>query len=151
MKLFQSKGRQAGIAGVYPWTMEQFVELASLSGAAWVSQPDLCCEPELAVDQQAIDYRMNATATLLEGMLRVVYAWQEQLARTMNANDCLRSPGGSGREAYPYPDHGLGCSGAAPLRVFRGKPTIRGSRTGFCARGGKHPRNSGPRRACSEA
>ncbi|MEX3937499.1 hypothetical protein AB4Y32_38195 [Paraburkholderia phymatum] len=86
MKLFQSKGQQSGIAGVYPWTMEQFVELVSFSGAAWVAQPDLCCEPELAVDQQAIDYRVNATATLLEGMLRVVYAWQEQLARTMNAN-----------------------------------------------------------------
>ncbi|MFT0173381.1 hypothetical protein ACLKMY_31035 [Paraburkholderia mimosarum] len=86
MKLFQSKGRQPGIAGVYPWTMEQFVELASFSGAAWVSQPDLCCEPELAVDQQAIDYRVNATATLLEGMLRVVYAWQDELARTSSAN-----------------------------------------------------------------
>ncbi|MGF6383465.1 hypothetical protein OKW33_006235 [Paraburkholderia atlantica] len=42
MRLFQSKGRQRGIAGVYPWTMEQFVELASFSGATWVSQPDLC-------------------------------------------------------------------------------------------------------------
>lgn len=86
MRLFQSKGRQAGIAGVYPWTMEQFVELASFSGAAWVAQPDLCCEPELAVDQKAIDYRVHATATLLEGMLRVVYAWQNELAMTMNAN-----------------------------------------------------------------
>jgi len=86
MKLFQTKGRQPGIAGVYPWTMEQFVELASFSGAAWVAQPDFCCEPELAVDQQAIDYRVNATATLLEGMLRVVYAWQDQLARTLSAN-----------------------------------------------------------------
>jgi len=34
-KLFQSKGRQKGIAGIYPWTMEQYVELASFSGAAW--------------------------------------------------------------------------------------------------------------------
>ncbi|MGF6439607.1 hypothetical protein [Paraburkholderia youngii] len=73
MRLFQLKGRQRGIAGVYPWTMEQFVELAAFSGATWVSQPDLCCEPEIAADQAAIDYRINATATLLEGMLRVVY------------------------------------------------------------------------------
>jgi hypothetical protein len=86
MRLFQSKGRQPGIAGVYPWTMEQFVELASLSGAAWVAQPDLCCELELAADQEAVDYRVNATATLLEGMLRVVYTWQDQLVSTMNAN-----------------------------------------------------------------
>ncbi|SDR54968.1 hypothetical protein SAMN05443245_7553 [Paraburkholderia fungorum] len=86
MRQFQSKGRQAGIAGIYPWTMEQFVELASFAGSAWVAQPDLCCEPELAADQPAIDYRVRATATLLEGMLRVVYTWQDELMRTMSAN-----------------------------------------------------------------
>lgn len=85
MKLFQSKGGQSGIAGVYPWTMEQYVELASCSGAAWVAQPDMCCEPELAADQDAVDYRVNATATLLEAMLRVVYAWQDQLAASCSA------------------------------------------------------------------
>jgi hypothetical protein len=85
MMLFQAKGLQAGIAGVYPWTMEQYVELASLSGASWIAQPDMCCEPAIAPDQDAIDYRINATATLLEGMLRVVYAWQNELARTMSA------------------------------------------------------------------
>ncbi|SDJ54941.1 hypothetical protein SAMN04487926_1621 [Paraburkholderia steynii] len=37
MMQFQAKGRQAGIAGVYPWTMEQYVELASLSGASRVA------------------------------------------------------------------------------------------------------------------
>ncbi|WP_255208952.1 DUF7221 family queuine tRNA-ribosyltransferase-like protein [Paraburkholderia youngii] len=67
--------------------MEQFVELASFSGATWVSQPDLCCEPEIAADQAAIDYRINATATLLEGMLRVVYAWQDELSKTMSARE----------------------------------------------------------------
>jgi hypothetical protein len=87
MRLFQSKGRQRGIAGVYPWTMEQFVELASFSGATWVAQPDLCCEPEVAADQAAIDHRINATATLLEGMLRVVYAWQDELSKTMSAGE----------------------------------------------------------------
>ncbi|MBB5510622.1 deazapurine DNA modification protein DpdA family protein [Paraburkholderia atlantica] len=87
MRLFQLKGRQRGIAGVYPWTMEQFVELAAFSGATWVSQPDLCCEPEIAPDQAAIDYRINATATLLEGMLRVVYAWQDELSKTMSARE----------------------------------------------------------------
>ncbi|SEI20769.1 DUF7221 family queuine tRNA-ribosyltransferase-like protein [Paraburkholderia hospita] len=84
MMQFQAKGRQAGIAGVYPWTMEQFVELASLSGASWVAQPDMCCEPAIAPNQEAIDYRINATATLLEDMLRVVYAWQSELAKTLN-------------------------------------------------------------------
>ncbi|BFG80658.1 hypothetical protein PTKU46_86920 [Paraburkholderia terrae] len=60
--------------------VEQYVELASLSGASWVAQPDMCCEPAIASNQDAIDYRVNATATLLEGMLQVVYAgktnWQ---------------------------------------------------------------------------
>jgi hypothetical protein len=45
----------------------------------------LCCEPEVAADQDAIDYRINATATLLEGMLRVGYAWREQLAKSWGA------------------------------------------------------------------
>ena len=31
MRQFQLKGRQAGIAAIYPWTMEQFVELASFA------------------------------------------------------------------------------------------------------------------------
>jgi hypothetical protein len=62
--------------------MEQYVELASFSGANWIAQPDLCCEPEVAADQAAIDYRIDATATLLEHMLRVVYTWQNELAKT---------------------------------------------------------------------
>jgi hypothetical protein len=86
MKLWQAKGRQRGIAGVFPWTYEEYVELASLSGAAWVSQPDLCCEPDIAADQKAIDYRVDATATLLEGFLRVVYAWQDKLSMTCSAD-----------------------------------------------------------------
>jgi hypothetical protein len=86
IRQFQSKGRQNGIAGIYPWTMEQYVELASFCGATWVAQPDLCCEPEVAGDQAAIDFRIDATGTLLEGMLRVVYAWQNELARTWCAD-----------------------------------------------------------------
>ncbi|WP_246391894.1 hypothetical protein [Paraburkholderia youngii] len=85
MRHFQLKGRQQGIANVYPWSLEQFVELAAFSGAAWYAQPDLCCEPAIAPDQEAIDYRINATATLLEATLRVVYAWQDELSKTMSA------------------------------------------------------------------
>jgi hypothetical protein len=95
MRAFQAKGRQRGIAGIYPWTMEQYVELASFSGANWIAQPDLCCEPEVAADQTAIDYRVDATATLLEHMLRVIYAWQNELARTWSADaiqNALRIP-----------------------------------------------------------
>lgn len=86
MRLWQMKGKQNGIAGIFPWTYSQYVELAGISGANWWSQPDLCCEPEIARNQQEIDYRIDATATLLEGTLRVVYAWQNELAKTCNAN-----------------------------------------------------------------
>lgn len=78
---WKAKGRQAGMAGVFPWTYAQYCELASTLSPAWWSQPDMCCEPEICTDQAMIDYRIDATATLLEGTLRLVYAWQNELAR----------------------------------------------------------------------
>lgn len=78
---FQRKGRQRGMAGVFPWTYAQYVEFATQSGARWWSQPDLCCEPEVAADQEQVHYRVHATATLLEGCLRVLYQWQNDLSR----------------------------------------------------------------------
>ncbi len=83
---WKAKGTQPGMAGVFPWSYSDYIELASRMSPSWYSQPDMCCEPEIASSQQEIDYRINATATLLEGNLRVVYAWQNELAR-----DC--SPG----------------------------------------------------------
>lgn len=82
MNLWKKKGTQPGMAGVFPWTYEQYLELAAISGASWFSAPDMCCEPEIAANQEEIDYRINATATLLEGSLRVTYAWQNELAKT---------------------------------------------------------------------
>lgn len=84
MKLWQSKGRQPGIAGVFPWTYAQYIEFATSIGAAWWAQPDMCCEPEIARNQTEIDYRVDATATLLEGTLRIVHHWQTELAQTCN-------------------------------------------------------------------
>jgi hypothetical protein len=84
--LFKEKGPQRGMAGVYPWSYAEYIELASFCGATWYAQPDLCVEKEVAADQEAIDYRINVTATLLEGTLRVVYAWQNELARTCSAD-----------------------------------------------------------------
>lgn len=83
MKLWQTKGRQAGIGGVFPWTYEQYIELALTVGAAWWSQPDLCCEPEIARDRQEVDYRIRATATFLEGSLRVVDSWSQQFGAAL--------------------------------------------------------------------
>jgi hypothetical protein len=85
MKLWQGRGVQPGMAGVYPWTMAQYVELACLLSPSWYSQPDFCVEPEIATSQEEIDYRINATATLLEGMLRLVYHWQNEAAKECSA------------------------------------------------------------------
>lgn len=82
MKLWKEKGAQPGIAKVFPWTYSQYIELACSMGVNWWSQPDMCCEPEIASSQAEIDYRINATATLLEGTLRIVYEWQNELAKT---------------------------------------------------------------------
>jgi hypothetical protein len=79
---FQKKGRQRGIAGVFPWSYAQYIELANTLNPSWWAQPDLCCEPEIAGSQAEIDYRVNATATMLEATLRIVFKWQEQLAET---------------------------------------------------------------------
>lgn len=85
VSLWKQKGPQAGMASVYPWSYQQFVELAALIGPNWYAQPDLCCEPEIASSQAEIDYRIDATATLLEGTLRIVYAWQNELAKSCSA------------------------------------------------------------------
>lgn len=82
VSLYQAKGRQPGIAGVFPWTFQQYIELAALLRPDWWSQSDLCCESEIAGSQAEVDYRVRATATLLEGTLRIVYAWQNELAKT---------------------------------------------------------------------
>lgn len=84
---FKRKGKQPGIAGIFPWTFEQYIELACTLKPNWFSQPDTCCEPDLAGSQEEVDYRVNATATLLEGTLRVLYAWQEELSKTMTPRE----------------------------------------------------------------
>lgn len=82
MRLAQKKGPQAGMAGVYPWSYRQYLVLANTVGASWYSGIDMSCEPELVCGPEEIDYRIRATATLLEGSLRILYAWQNELAKT---------------------------------------------------------------------
>lgn len=83
--MFKKKGPQEGMAGIYPWSYQQYIELAGLLQPDWWSQPDLATEDGIAGNQEEIDYRIDATATLLEGTLRIVYAWQNELARTESA------------------------------------------------------------------
>lgn len=76
------KGRQDGIAGVFPWSYTDYVGFAASCGASWWSQPDMCVESELASSEEEILYRIKATATMLEGVLQILYEWQNQLARS---------------------------------------------------------------------
>lgn len=82
MSLWKAKGRQSGMAGIFPWTYEQYIEFANTIGATWWAQPDLCCEPEIAANQDEIDFRVDATATLLHGTLMILDRWRNELART---------------------------------------------------------------------
>lgn len=79
--LFKKKGKQRGIAGIYPWSLSAYVELANTMGVNWWSQPDFCVEEAIAETREEVDYRINATATMLEATLRLVYEWQNELAK----------------------------------------------------------------------
>ena len=83
--LFKKKGKQRGIAGIYPWSLSQYVELANSMGVNWWSQPDFCVEEAIAETREEVDYRINATATMLEATLRLVYEWQNELAKTCSS------------------------------------------------------------------
>lgn len=85
VKIWGNKGKQRGMAGIYPWTIGEYLEFASIAGPSWYSQPDLCTENEVAKNREEVEYRIRATATLLEGLLRTLYAWQDELARTCNS------------------------------------------------------------------
>jgi hypothetical protein len=92
---FQRKGQQDGIAGVFPWSFGAYMEFANLSGCSWYSQADLCVEQAVANNREAIEYRIRATATLLEGMIQILYAWQNELSRSCNSTvvaNMLRPP-----------------------------------------------------------
>lgn len=81
MNLLRQKGPQRGMAGIFPWTYEQYLNFASEMRPAWHSQPDLCMEPDLCIGAEEADWRLRATATLLFGSLMVLHEWQNQLAR----------------------------------------------------------------------
>lgn len=82
MLLWRNKGKQRGMAGIFPWTCSEYVGFANDSNASWWSQPDLCVEKEIVSSAQEIEFRINATATFLELVLRMLYEWQNELAKT---------------------------------------------------------------------
>ncbi|KAK0039501.1 hypothetical protein Bpfe_031088 [Biomphalaria pfeifferi] len=83
--LWKAHGTQDGMAGVYPWSLSEYLAFATQVGASWYAAPDLCCEPEVAGSAHEIDYRVRATATLLEATLRQLWVWQNEVAKQCNA------------------------------------------------------------------
>lgn len=79
---FKKKGTQPGLAGIYPWTLADYLELVSELHPSWWAQPDLCVEPEIAGTQEEVTRRVDMTATLLEETMRTLYAWHNEMART---------------------------------------------------------------------
>lgn len=55
--------------GKFPWTLGEYVQLGALHAWDWWAQMDLCCEPEVAADREAVRARVAGTATLLSDCL----------------------------------------------------------------------------------
>ncbi|WP_434667875.1 hypothetical protein P5W99_36300 [Paraburkholderia sp. A3BS-1L] len=85
MQLFKSKGRQNGVGGMYPWSYSDYLELAVLMRPSWYSAMDLCTEPEVTNGGLDTAWRIRATATMLEGTLQILDAWQCEYAKDVSA------------------------------------------------------------------
>lgn len=81
MMNWKQKGTQAGIEGIYPWSLEQFLTFANLMRPDWYTQADFCCEPDIAGSPEEVTRRVNLTAKVLGDTLDVLHSWQDNLAR----------------------------------------------------------------------
>lgn len=99
---FARRGETDGIAGIYPWSLSDYLGLAHAFGGAltWYAQPDFCCEPAIAADQETRRWRVRATATLLEQTLRTVATWQQQVYAQARVLGC--SPLSCERQARDF-------------------------------------------------
>lgn len=64
--------------GGFPWVLRDYLDLACAYPWIWYSQPDLCCEPEIAADRQEVEDRVGRSAGLLGRCYRLIDAWREQ-------------------------------------------------------------------------
>ncbi len=64
--------------GNFPWTMQQYIELATTYSFAWWSQMDFCCEPEIASDRAKVLERVEATGQMLHYCRQQYFCWMEQ-------------------------------------------------------------------------
>lgn len=65
MKLWKKHGTQRGFAGVFPWTVAEYVRFAMQPPFLHWAQMDLCCEQDIATDEEQVLWRVRATATAL--------------------------------------------------------------------------------------
>lgn len=86
---WSKKGTQAGMAGIYPWSYSQYLAFANTCGSSWYAAPDACVEPQIAASEEEVDYRIRVTATLLEGCLRILYAWQNELVKSVSVETAM--------------------------------------------------------------
>jgi len=85
MMNFKAKGKQNGVGGIYPWSYGAYLELAYLLRPTWFSSMDLCCEPQATNGGIDTAWRIRATATMLESLLQITEAWQQEYSRDVSA------------------------------------------------------------------
>jgi hypothetical protein len=78
--------------GEYPWSVEEYVHLGLFDTWAWFSQPDLCCEPEIADSAAEVERRVAQSADLL--------AEARDIARELRSRECARLGVSFGASAY---------------------------------------------------
>jgi hypothetical protein len=62
--------------GQYPWSIQQYVELAGLWGWTWWASMDFCCEPAIAKDDDEVRRRVLDTALYLTAINLQVQIWK---------------------------------------------------------------------------
>lgn len=96
--------------GQYPWTEEQYLELAGLYDWAWFSTPDYCVENEIAGDRNTVRLRMAAT-------IAAYYRVAAKAAR-MGLPNPIPILQGTTYEDYKYCAQQLPCEGIVGLGSF---------------------------------
>ena len=76
--------------GKYPWTIAQYLELATWLRPRWYSAMDLCVEPQVAADRAEVERRVYETARNLIRTYNIITQWRgELLDAGVEAGTCL--------------------------------------------------------------
>lgn len=75
MKHWAGQGGQPGMESIYPWSLAQYMNLVLEVLPRWWSQPDACCEPEIAGSPEIVHQRLRMTERLLGASLLAAIHW----------------------------------------------------------------------------